>query len=250
MLKFYRSLKRELPTSNWTLTPVLLLLALYSIVYGLLLLKIYPAAQLPLYLSPQFYFIFCLLAYSLYYRLTLKDLGLFKKDLGQNIKVALVAIAVPTLLVLICLGPLIIFNYLRLGELTLFSSTRNWQTTFPTMLRLAILAPLAEELFFRGFLIPPLEREISLLTAKITDEKKRKYLLFFLTLLVSALFFTLAHGYLKFGAFLLGLGSGWIYLKTGSVLPTIILHAYCNAWGPILWQYLPDIYRHLDIFYR
>jgi membrane protease YdiL (CAAX protease family) len=85
----------------------------------------------------------------------------------------------------------------------------------PALLALAlfqpiILAPLAEELFFRGSLFGWLRGRFNVSTA----------------ILVSAALFALYHPlvYLWPMAFLFGLGSGWYRVRSGSLTPFLIVH--------------------------
>lgn len=87
---------------------------------------------------------------------------------------------------------------------------------FPlTFFAVAILAPVAEEIFFRGFLYGGLRRRIGVIGAMIA----------------STIFFTALHFSIDvfIPLFFLGLFLAWLYEKTGSLYPGIILHASNNA---------------------
>ena len=89
-------------------------------------------------------------------------------------------------------------------------------TGFPlTFLAAAVLAPVAEEIFFRGFLYGGLRRRIGVIGAMIA----------------STLFFTALHFSIDvfIPLFFLGLFLAWLYEKTGSLYPGILLHASNNA---------------------
>jgi len=83
----------------------------------------------------------------------------------------------------------------------------------------ALLAPVAEELFFRRLLIPKLLP---------FGEKP--------AVILSALAFGLIHGNLIqfFYAFGLGLAFGYIFVKTGKVIYTVILHMIINFIGSVI----------------
>lgn len=83
------------------------------------------------------------------------------------------------------------------------------------VLAVVIIAPIAEELLFRGLLLPGL--------ARAYDERA--------ALVLSALFFGLMHGRpaAALVGFLAGLVLGAIRLRTRSVLPGIALHVMVNA---------------------
>lgn len=76
-----------------------------------------------------------------------------------------------------------------------------------------LLAPVMEELFFRRLLIPKLS---------VYGEKP--------AVIISALVFGLIHGNLSqfFYAFGLGLAFGYIFVRTGKVIYTIMLHMFIN----------------------
>jgi uncharacterized protein len=80
-----------------------------------------------------------------------------------------------------------------------------------------IVAPLAEETFFRGFVIGGLRRRFGTIGA----------------LLISALFFSLLHPPFTILPIIFLLGSllGLLYLQTGSLWPGILMHAAFNTLG-------------------
>ena len=85
----------------------------------------------------------------------------------------------------------------------------------PALLLVGLLAPFAEEVFFRGFLLTALLGRMKPLAA----------------LLLSSLIFALFHlaPGLYIPTFVLGLALGWVYLKTHSIWPSIFLHAVHNS---------------------
>lgn len=89
----------------------------------------------------------------------------------------------------------------------------------------AIIAPFAEEVFFRGFLLTGL----------------RKRLNAHLALIVSAAIFAVFHfdPGLYIPIFALGLVLGWVYLRTGSIWPSIFVHTAHNSLALyVTWQEL------------
>lgn len=89
------------------------------------------------------------------------------------------------------------------------------QLTFVSMLEYVFLAPVFEELAFRGLLFAILRRKFR----------------FFPAALISALIFGLAHGYGFVGLISVcwsGVLWAWIYEKTGSLAPGILAHAINN----------------------
>ena len=100
----------------------------------------------------------------------------------------------------------------RLGEL-------SSRMTVPLALYVTCVGPLAEELFFRGMILP-----------RMTCFGQKMALVF------SALLFALYHVnlYQFFYAFGLGLLLGTLYLKTGSIRMGYVLHAAINLLGGVL----------------
>jgi hypothetical protein len=92
--------------------------------------------------------------------------------------------------------------------------TSGW-AFFLTLLSAAVWAPVAEEIFFRGFLYGSLRGRIGARGAMIA----------------STFFFTALHFSLDafIPLFVLGLCLAWLYEKTGSLYPGMILHASNNA---------------------
>ncbi len=84
---------------------------------------------------------------------------------------------------------------------------------------IVIVAPFAEEIFFRGFIFGGLRRRFSFLTAAV----------------LSGLIFGLFHftGLSSIGVVpqlaLFGFALAWLYEKTGSIYPSIAVHAVNNA---------------------
>lgn len=84
-----------------------------------------------------------------------------------------------------------------------------------TFVSVAVIAPLTEEIFFRGFLYASLRTRVGVSKA----------------MLISTLFFTALH--FSVDAFIpilvLGVFLAWVYEKTGSLYPGILLHAANNG---------------------
>ncbi|MCQ2129376.1 MAG: CPBP family intramembrane metalloprotease [Bacteroidaceae bacterium] len=102
--------------------------------------------------------------------------------------------------------------------------------SFVGFLFVGILAPVVEELVFRGVILKHL-----LLTRKFANGH-------WLAIAITAALFGLAHGNLAQmpHAFLLGLLLGWLYYRTGSILPSIALHLTNNVTAVVLYQIYPD----------
>ncbi len=90
----------------------------------------------------------------------------------------------------------------------------------------ALLGPLAEEIVFRGSVERVLLKKI-----------KPWYAICFSALLFGIVHFELVQG---FHAFLMGLLLGWLYYKTNSIIPCMIVHIVNNAVACVLMGAFPN----------
>ena len=90
-----------------------------------------------------------------------------------------------------------------------------------------LLVPLVEELVFRG----------AILRALLAGMKKHWY-----AIAISALLFALVHGNPAQmpHAFIVGLLLGWMYYRTGSIVPGVAFHWISNTIAYILYNIMPD----------
>ncbi len=91
------------------------------------------------------------------------------------------------------------------------------QKGFYTFILMVIAAPVLEELIFRGIILEGLLKKYSPLVSIIS----------------SSLLFGIAHfnPWQFVTGFIIGIFSGWVYYKTRSLLPSIIIHAAANLSG-------------------
>ena len=136
-----------------------------------------------------------------------ESLGLSRKTLTGKI-----VIAGLMLFVLLFLVEIIITLISALTGVSLSSNAQVFEATAPLAILLfsVFIAPLNEEIFFRGFLAP-------------------RYGIF-----IPALIFAILHsGYASItefvGAFVFGLLAGYVFQKTKSLYPSIIAHVLVNA---------------------
>lgn len=96
-------------------------------------------------------------------------------------------------------------------------------------LAIGILAPIAEEMVFRGAILRTL--------LKLFDHRWH-----WLSILFSALLFGAVHGNMPqfVHATLLGLLLGWLYYRTGSIIPGIVLHWVNNTVAYVLFNLMPQ----------
>ena len=96
-----------------------------------------------------------------------------------------------------------------------------------TLILVGIVGPIAEEIFFRGFVLPGLMKKFGVTRS----------------LLLSSLLFGIFH--FDAGAivptFILGLALGWVYLKTGALWPAIFAHGLHNSLAIMLAKYATEI---------
>ena len=124
---------------------------------------------------------------------------------------------------IMALGTLIPSSFLE--ELTHVEMPAETLHTFTAMLRepisypvLAVLVPLAEEMVFRG----------AILRTLLTLADKRNH---WIAIAISAVFFAIAHGNMAqiLHVVPMGLLLGWLYYRTGSIVPSLVLHCVNNS---------------------
>ncbi len=93
-----------------------------------------------------------------------------------------------------------------------------------TIFLVGIIGPMAEEIFFRGFVLPGLMKKFGMIWA----------------LVISSVVFGLFH--IDPGAivptFALGLALGWVYIKTGSIWPAMFAHGMHNTVAVLIAKYV------------
>ena len=96
-------------------------------------------------------------------------------------------------------------------------------------LAVGVLAPVAEEMVFRGAIL-----------RRLLDATGRR--MAWIAIVVTAALFGLVHGNMVQGinAFLLGLILGWMYVRTRSVVPGIVFHFTNNAIAFFSYRLFPD----------
>lgn len=95
-----------------------------------------------------------------------------------------------------------------------YNSVAGWGELLPVFLGLTIVAPVVEELLFRGFMFKGL----------------RKKLTFWPSAIISSLLFAVLHLQLNVGVnvFFMALGACWLLEKTGSIYSSLALHMLKN----------------------
>jgi membrane protease YdiL (CAAX protease family) len=146
------------------------------------------------------------------YRSGWRSLGFRRFDMKKGL---LLAAAI------VCLGLLIGYFYDLLLEHAFNRTPSDMYTPFTNSglgmatlaVAVAIVAPLAEETFFRGFLFPAIGRRYGLVWG----------------IVVSGALFAIPHLGGQVPAFILGILLAWLYWKTGSLWPCILTHFAYNS---------------------
>jgi len=185
--------------------------------------------------SPQTFFLVSILFIARIKTLNLRDLGIFRERFNWDVGLGLLITITPVLLVLgIASIVSVIDSMWPFLPYPIFGGPPlAWEFARHRWLILLLLAPIGEEIFFRGILLRAIRASYPAWIAVMS----------------SALIFMGAHGHLSFGPLILGLMNGVIVLRTGSILPGIIFHALSNMYGPITMQFFPNIFRYLEFLY-
>jgi CAAX prenyl protease-like protein len=96
----------------------------------------------------------------------------------------------------------------------------DWSVTLFRLIGLAIVVPIAEELFWRSFLMRWLERQDFLAVAPAAVGLR--------ALLITSVLFALEHSQWLAGL-IAGLVYGWIYMRSGNLWSAVIAHAITNG---------------------
>lgn len=100
-----------------------------------------------------------------------------------------------------------------------------------------LLAPFVEELVFRGAIL-----------RSLLEWTKRQWV----AIAISALLFALIHGNPAQmpHAFIIGLLLGWMYYRTGSIIPGVVYHWVNNSVAFIMYNMMPDSDIPLIVFFN
>lgn len=105
---------------------------------------------------------------------------------------------------------------------------------------IGILAPIAEEMVFRGAILRSLLKAFS-------------PQMHWLAIILSALLFGVVHGNLPQGchAFAIGLLLGWLYYRTDSIVPGVVFHWVNNSVAYVMFNLLPQVGdgKLIDLFH-
>lgn len=107
-------------------------------------------------------------------------------------------------------------------------------------LAIGIVAPLAEEIVFRGAILGKL--------LKLLGRQRR-----WIAIGISAIIFGLIHGNIAQGvhAFIIGLLLGWMFCRTNSVVPGVVFHWVNNTVAYVMYNIMPQMNdgKLIDLFH-
>lgn len=151
-------------------------------------------------------------------KLGVKDLGLIKRFKASNLPLVLaVAVGYVFLTTVISLGFKLLFPSIDLGQEQAIAFTKAVGPVEKLFAAVALLvvAPISEELIFRGFIFKGFRKQLGFLAAAV----------------ISSIFFGLIHGQINVAldTFALGLMLCYLYEKTQSIWPSIMLHSLKNG---------------------
>ena len=165
--------------------------------------------------------IFLILAFFIYFLIKkknyLKEIS-FEKTSGKKIVAALFGAA---FVIFFVNGLLNVIT--PQDQLQSFQEASSVLYTYPlwqAILANALLVPIAEEIVFRGLMFTSLQKAMPNVAVA----------------LITSVFFGLVHGQLiwMISAFVIGLVLSFVRIKTGSILPTILMHILINTYATLL----------------
>ena len=171
--------------------------------------------------SPQMFFLLATILIMLVNKLKPHDIGLRWQPARKNLTMGFVGGLLPFL-------ALTFMNILVGTVLHTEGNREQYGMGIWMMFSYFILAPITEELFFRGVILHALRQNYSL----------------FIAMLTATLLFSAAHSTMMIGPLLLGVITAWMVYRTGSIVPGMIFHSLSNA---IPWFYT-NFCQHLHPF--
>jgi len=162
----------------------------------------------------------------------LSHLGLTLSNIGLSLKLLLIACLMSGPIIFIFL---LILDYFKINiPLASKVSNGNWAAWITYQL---MYVSVAEELFFRGYILSNLARPTRSTSSRPTPKNQAMIIGF------SAVLFALAHiiilqSYLSALTFFPGLLFGWLFIRTGSLAGPILFHAIANITYALLTAHL------------
>ncbi len=216
--------------------PFLALIA-FGLIFNPYFIPHFPkSGWLSLLVSPQALFFISFAVIASFRKLSFSELGIKRSklftDISLGISLGLIPAGLTVSIGLILMGLDSKFHFLPRPILGGGPFSNHFD--LPTLMMLLFLAPLSEEMFFRGILLPALRESYSARASVI----------------LSAVIFMGGHGGFAIGPLLLGLITAPLTLATGSIIPGVLFHSISNAYGPLLISQFPNLYRYLSFFFQ
>ncbi|MFH1016962.1 MAG: type II CAAX endopeptidase family protein [Pseudomonadota bacterium] len=214
-----------------------LALIVFALLFNSYVVKYLPdSGVLHVLLSPQIYFLVASAVIMAARRISPAELGFHARKLRRSIFLGLILAAGPAVLVLGLAGLLTLADriYPFLPAPLFAGGASAVEIADSRLWILLVLAPLSEEIFFRGILLRALRENYSARWS----------------VLLSAVIFMLGHGGFRPGPLMLGLINGPVALVTGSLIPCMIFHAVSNAYGPLLASWFPNLFHMISFLFR
>lgn len=232
-------MEQKLPHTNppWGIIEALVVLVLVNLAafmfknfcrdFLLRIVELFPGGQTQLnqllvssIVQTGLFLVFILFVVKLVHGQGLKSLGLVRNRLGYWLRIGLLN-GIVLFISVVFLGALI--NYLVSVEVdpqpiteVILKAETSWERFIPFLVT-AILAPISEELYFRGFLYPALRRKIGVKGGIIVA-----------SLIFGSLHYDLVRMIpLVFG----GIWLNWLYEKSGTIYASMMAH---SAWNGIM----------------
>jgi len=186
--------------------------------------------------SPQMFFLLSSLFIIWIRKLALREIGITKINFFSQIRLGIFLGLAPALLVFVLSTILTAFDhfYPFLPRPIFGGPPLNTEVTFSYLSTLLFLAPLSEELFFRGILFKALQEDYSPI----------------LCVLFSSLIFMAGHGHMMVGPLVLGLINAIVTFRSKSIAAPILFHSIANSYALILIIWFPNLYRYLSFLYE
>lgn len=181
-----------------------------------------------IFFSPQMYFLLASILVLLKNKLHPRDIGLRIEPVKKNLLMGFIGGLLPFVA--------LYFANIALGMITDPAPEQEKYNMGGWMIfSYFILAPITEELFFRGVVFHALKQNYSL----------------FVSMLTSTLLFSAAHSSMMAGPLVLGVIAAWMTYRTGSIIPGMIFHSMSNAIPWFYTNYCPNVHPFESlIFFR
>jgi len=229
------AIRSNLPdVSRWTVGDIFRVILLFmSFGYVFIIVQAFVAGFFPILYNENFRMIFNTAAANIIgisiimhfvikkYSHKISDLGITAKDIFKNIFIAISGyLALLPVLIAIMVVTLFVVRFLKYHPpvqpiVKLFMEEKVTGILWMSALFAAVFGPIAEEIFFRGFMYPAVKRKLGAVSA----------------LMITSIIFAGLHAHLVgfMPIMALGILLGYLYEKTGSLVSSISVHIFHNV---------------------